>query len=293
MSRRPRFRLRLTGRGKARLGAHREARSHDARPSEQGGTPARSALAGAESQPGSSAAVKVEEELRARNEFIQTILDNLPIGLAVHNIEDGTASYGNAKFLEIYGWTEADVTNVESFFEHVYPDPAYREKIQTRVMLDMASGDPEAMCWSGMEATRKDGSKRIIEARNIPLFEQGLMISTVTDITEKTRQQEKILQLERQVHLAQRLESVGRLAGGIAHDFNNLLTVVSSYAELALGSLSEGDPLRADLAQILEAADRGSRLTKHLLAISRRQVLEPKIIDLNANLDSLNPMLRR
>ena len=119
---------------------------------------------------------------------------------------------------------------------HSTPEENERMVAQAQRRLAQKPGDPAAMRWSGIEITRRDGDKRIIEARNIPLFKQGLMISTVSDITPQTLQQEELRQLERKYHRAQMLESVGRLAGGIAHDFNNLLTVISSYAELAAAS---------------------------------------------------------
>ena len=233
------------------------------------------------------------EELRARNEFIQTILDNLPIGLAVNTIADGKASYANQQFSEIYGWSHEDVTDVESFFERVYPDPEYREQIRQRVMRDIASGDPAAMRWSGIEITRRDGDKRIIEARNIPLFKQGLMISTVSDITPQTLQQEELRQLERKYHRAQMLESVGRLAGGIAHDFNNVLTAIAGHSAFLLGALPTTDPAWSEVASIRDAANRAATLTRQLLAYGRRQVLDLRVVALRAVLDAVEPTLRR
>jgi len=125
-------------------------------------------------------------ELKKRNTFIETIMDNLPIGLAVNKINEGAATYMNKKFQEIYGWTDKDIRDIEEFFEKVYPDKEYRENIKARVMEDIQSGDTGKMKWSGNEITTKSGEKRIIEAQNIPLYDQNLMISTVQDITEKT-----------------------------------------------------------------------------------------------------------
>jgi signal transduction histidine kinase/CheY-like chemotaxis protein len=99
--------------------------------------------------------------------------------------------------------------------------------------------------------------------------------------------------LQGQLDQSQKLETVGRLAGGIAHDFNNLLTVINSYAQFATEGLREGDPLKADLQQIKEAGDRAASLTRQLLAFSRKQVLEPQILDLNTVVNSLDSMARR
>ena len=95
------------------------------------------------------------------------------------------------------------------------------------------------------------------------------------------------------LRVAQRLEAVGQLAGGVAHDFNNLLSVILSYTELAVDDLRAGDPLRADLEQVVAAARRAAVLTRQLLAFSRRQVLEPEAIDVDELLADLAQMLGR
>ena len=112
--------------------------------------------------------------------------------------------------------------------------------------------------------------------------------SVVTDLTAYKH-------LERQLLQAQKMEAVGRLAGGVAHDFNNILTAISGFGEFALADLDSrdrGDP-RADLEQVLAAAERGGALTRQLLAFSRQQVLQPRVLNLNAVVASLSPMLAR
>ena len=99
--------------------------------------------------------------------------------------------------------------------------------------------------------------------------------------------------LEDQLRQAQKVEVIGRLAGGVAHDFNNLLTVISGYTDLTLGQLPEQDPLREDLEEIRNAAQRAAELTRQLLAFGRRQILTPKVIDLNAVVAGTEKMLHR
>ena len=89
------------------------------------------------------------------------------------------------------------------------------------------------------------------------------------------------------------MEAVGRLAGGVAHDFNNILSVILSYTELLLEDLKPEDPFRADLGEIHKAGLRAAALTRQLLAFSRQQVLQPRVIDLNETLEGLETMLRR
>ncbi len=99
--------------------------------------------------------------------------------------------------------------------------------------------------------------------------------------------------LESQLHQAQKMEAVGRLAGGIAHDFNNILTSIQGFTELLLGDADRADPRRADLEEIRRAAERAASLTRQLLAFSRRQVLQPTVLDLGDVLTAMEPMLRR
>ncbi len=99
--------------------------------------------------------------------------------------------------------------------------------------------------------------------------------------------------LEEQLRQSQKLESIGMLAGGIAHDFNNLLTAIIGYSDLTLLRLREEDPLHRNVSEVKRAAERAASLTRQLLAFSRKQVLQPKVIDLNSTVSELEKMLRR
>lgn len=134
-----------------------------------------------------------EEKLQQRNRFIEAILDNLPIGLAVNFIDKGTATYMNNQFTNIYGWPREALTDIANFFKCVYPDPVYREAIVNRVVTDIESGDPEQMQWDDIEIVRQDGQKRIIAAKNIPLYDQNFMISIVRDVTAQKRAEETLM----------------------------------------------------------------------------------------------------
>jgi PAS domain S-box-containing protein len=134
------------------------------------------------------------------------------------------------------------------------------------------AGGPILAEW---EIQRADGELRVAEASAHPRFLPGLHIAFFRDVTERKR-------LEAELLNAQKLESLGRLAGGIAHDFNNLLTGITGYASLLLERANGDDGLRRDLAEIRRAADRAGELTRQLLAFGRRQMLQPRPLDLNA-----------
>ncbi len=112
------------------------------------------------------------------------------------------------------------------------------------------------------------------------------MVGTETDITENKNLEEQLMQ-------AQKMEAVGRLAGGIAHDFNNLLTVINGYSELLTSRLRKDDPIYREASQIRNAGERAARLTNQLLAFSRRQILQPKVFDINELLREMEKMLGR
>lgn len=134
----------------------------------------------------------IQTTLQQRNLFIETAMDNLPIGIAVNSISEGTTTLINRKFSEIYGWPVEELTDLISFFERVYPDKQYREQIVTRIMTDIESRNPTRMVWENVIVTTSTGEKRIVNAKNIPLYQQDLMISTVVDVTETVKAQNSL-----------------------------------------------------------------------------------------------------
>jgi PAS domain S-box-containing protein len=174
---------------------------------------------------------------------------------------------------------------LEAFLERVHPDdrPSVRDTI---AKAKERGGD-----FSLLNRTiRPDGTVRWLSGTGrVLLGEHGQPVRGVgisQDVTDRRALEEQYLQ-------AQRMEAIGRLAGGVAHDFNTLLTVILGFCELLLSDLDAADPRHADIEEIQKAGLRGSNLTRQLLAFSRKQVIEPALLDLNAVLAEMRGMLSR
>jgi signal transduction histidine kinase len=130
------------------------------------------------------------------------------------------------------------------------------------------------------------------------LERRGAELAAANEVlTDEIRGRERIEQAlresEAQLRQSQKLEAIGTLAGGIAHDFNNLLTVISGFSQLALGRLGKSHPVASDLQEVTDAASRAASLTHQLLAFSRKQVLQPRVIDLDETVSGMQEMMRR
>ena len=197
---------------------------------------------------------------------------------------DGTVLYVNPAFERITGYTAEEVLgqSITGFAGSIADEALAREISQT-----VRAGK----VWAGRAVMRrKDGRPLYVSLTVSPILDDaGRFVSAVSvaeDVTDRVR-------LENELREAQKMEAVGRLAGGIAHDFNNLLTVIIASGDMLLRRLKPDDPAAKLVRQIRDASDRAASLTRQLLAFSRKQVLEPKVLDLNAVVRGMEDMLRR
>ncbi len=141
----------------------------------------------------------------------------------------------------------------------------------------------------------KEGEIRdvLVTKRFIKLTGRPVVHAIVRDITEKRKAEDALAQSVEQLRQSQKIEAIGRLAGGVAHDFNNLLTVITGYCELMMIKIGEESPVWTDLQEISKSADRAAALTRQLLAFSRRQILQPKVLEIDTVVPEMDKMLRR
>jgi PAS domain S-box-containing protein len=204
-------------------------------------------------------------------------------GVMIDN-QNGKILYANDRFLKIFGLSRNDALNMDPF-RCVAPE--WREKVRDYHTRRLAGEEvPDRFEFEGL---KKGGGRIWLEVGVAVVERDGIAQGTqslVRDITGR-----KIL--EAQLLQSQKLDAVGRLAGGVAHDFNNLLTVIKAHSEFIIADLSEDHLLRPDAEEISKAADRASALTRQLLAFSRQQILQPRVLDMSMVVSGLQRMLSR
>jgi PAS domain S-box-containing protein len=189
----------------------------------------------------------------------------------------------NAAFEEITGWPR------EQWLGRRFTDLLHPDDVSLVVPHFERALQGERPPLLEFRVRFKSGAYGVVECIGTPQARQGRIVGLLgigRDITQRRH-------LEEQFRQAQKMEAVGRLAGGVAHDFNNMLTIINGYCELLLAQLPQEDPLRELITPIHDAGQRSSRLTRQLLTLSRRQILQPRAADLSENVRSVSTMLRR
>lgn len=228
---------------------------------------------------------RAEEELRQSQQAYEGLVNSIDGMVWEADAKTFRFSFMNKQAERILGYPLNLWIQEPTFWkDHIHPDDrdwavslcitATSEKRPHQFEYRMIAAD-------GRTVWLRDNVSVVVEDDQ-PVKLQGIMV----DITERK-------QLEEQFRQSQKMEAIGKLAGGVAHDFNNLLTVIKGYSQLSLLELKETDPLKGNIEEIQKASDRASDLTRQLLAFSRRQVMEMRVIDLNPLWRDLDKMVRR
>jgi PAS domain S-box-containing protein len=281
----------------AMLEQHGEVQGFDARLRRTDGTPiwVRLSAGVVRNDDGSTryyegAAIDVTERRQAADELERSLslhratLESTADGILVVDLDGRILSY-NRRFAEMWHIPENlldagdDERALGFVLEQLVDGAAFLNKVRELY------GNLEAESYD--ELHFKDG--RVFERYSRPQRIGGKSVGRVWSFRDITTSRH----LEDQLRQSQRLEAVGKLAGGVAHDFNNLLTAILGYSELVQQRLGRGDPSFAQVEEIRSAAERATELTRQLLAFSRKQVLQPRILDLNRSVQATDAMLRR
>lgn len=218
-----------------------------------------------------------------REELFRLISENAGDMIAVIDSK-GRRIYNSPAYQKILGYTEDELKRT-SPFDQIHPED--RPKVIGAAAKAQRTQDGQAVEY---RMRHKDGTWRILESTASTCLDErgevGKLIIVNRDVTERRQLQTKLLQ-------AQKMEAVGRLSGGVAHDFNNLLGVIIGYAEILTEPLNEKPALRGYVEQILKAGRQAATLTRQLLAFSRQQVLEPRVLNVSTIVIDTEKMLRR
>ena len=229
-----------------------------------------------------SAQKAAERDLIEREQRLRALMENANDAIAVVGAEDGLIRDVNRKMLELLGVAREQMIGVPA------RDFSISSGIEELVRTFFEAVEVGNGRLRDSHIRKPDGSVGIIDF-SLSLVDVGgerLVIAIGRDVTQERA-------LEEQLRQAQRMEAVGRLAGGIAHDFNNLLTAILGYARLLAHDLPEDDERQPEVAEIIGAGTRATELTRQLLAFSRQQVLEPRVLDLNQIISALHRILQR
>ena len=228
---------------------------------------------------------RAEDLARESERRFRELLETVQL-VAVMLDTAGRITFCNDFLLRLTGWSATEAMG-RNWFDLFVPERE-REELRSVFVRGLAQGDLPPH-YDNPIRTRSGASRLIAWDNTLLRSPQGEVVGTASlgrDITEHRALEERFRQ-------AQRLESVGRLAGGVAHDFNNLLSVINGYSEMLLLRVDPLDPIRADLQEVYDAGRRAAVLTQQLLAFSRRQLLKPELLDLNAVLADAGSLLRR
>jgi two-component system, cell cycle sensor histidine kinase and response regulator CckA len=237
-----------------------------------------------------------ERRIREQREWLQVTLSSIGDAVIATDLK-GEISFMNPAAEALTGWTSSQATKM-SLGEVLRNVDKEADKSVENSIAELADLEPGLVTKAkDLTLVSRDGTEKFISYNRSPIRNQAGQTTGVVlvlhDMTERKQTEEALRHTEEQLIQAQKMEAVGRLAGGVAHDFNNLLTAIIGYSQLIQGQLEPTTPMRHDIDEICTAGQRAAALTSQLLAFSRKQVLQPKILDLNTIVANTSKMLSR
>ena len=232
------------------------------------------------------------EQLLESNDRYRTVVETASDAILTID-RNSRIGFANSATERIFGYPAQDVIGQDLTMLM----PAHFRELHKSALARYVATGQKHFSWQGALLTglHRNGTEIPLEVSFGELADGGhhLFTGIVRDISEKRAAEEAHGILEAQYRESQKMDAIGQLAGGIAHDFNNLLTVISGYCELLRDELGPDSHHQTDLIEIERAADRAASLTRQLLAFSRRQILEPRVLSLSDSLNGMEPMLKR
>ena len=232
---------------------------------------------------------RAEEELRRSEDRFATVFRASPICTSLSRLSDGTFLDINEAFLRLFGYDRDQVIGSNPLMLNMWVHPDDRAR-----MVETLRERGKA---NGFETTfrTKSGEIRNVIVISEVVDEAGdqYILGLTLDITDHKNAAAEKEKLQAQLLQAMKMEAVGRLAGGVAHDFNNLLTVITGYCEILLQKVGEESPMYHEMTEIQRAGERAASLTQQLLAFSRKQIIEPKVVHLDHLVAEMHKMLTR
>jgi len=234
---------------------------------------------------------RAEAQLKGSEEHFRFLIENSSDIITTVD-SDGNISYISPSIEPILGYSPKSLYG-KNGFGYIHPDDL---QLSLKSLSKMLQDSGTIFRPIEHRLKHHDGSWRVFQSIGRAILDDSgnkKIIINSRDVTENKKTEHEMADLQEQVRLSQRMEAIGRLAGGIAHDFNNLLTIIKGHSQLPLMVLKKDDPLRENFMTIMNSSDRASILVRQLLAFSRRQVMEIRVLDLNTLLRDLDKMLRR
>ena len=244
---------------------------------------------------------RAERELRSSEDRYRVLAENISDVISILDLESERFEYVSPSVLRLRGYTAEEAAGQQLGATLTAESLAHAQRRIVQLLEAERTGhDPAPEENDGSVVyyqIRKDRSTVPTEVRarilRDPTSGKPLLLSVTRDISERQKAQKEREDLQQQLYQSQKMEAIGGLAGGVAHDFNNLLSVIMSYTDFVVDKLPEDDQRRSDLQEVQKASDRAAALVRQLLAFSRKQILELRVLDLNQVVSGVEKMLRR